>query len=163
MSAAHGNGDGDTLRSFRANNHPASTLHQQSNRLSCALNTGLRSPLTHPLRNALANFRTCIPECICFANVTCTQAPTTFQGEFRGCGVGCCACVAVATVLLCSGACPWKMPLTERRVLPLPVVKRCNPFWALPSNGGNFFAAKKIAARRQPASPVSIAGLGVEG
>ena len=67
--------------------------------------------MTHPLRNALANYLTCIPECICFANVTCTQAPTTFQGELRGCGVGCCACVAVATVLLCSGACPWRNAL----------------------------------------------------
>ena len=54
-------------------------------------------------------------------------------------------------------------PLTERRVLPLPVVKGCNPGGVLPSNGGNFLAAKIIAARRQPASPVPIAGLGVEG
>ena len=37
-----------------------------------------------------------------------------------------------------------KMPLTERRVLPLPVVKRCNPSWVLRQTAVTFLQQRKL-------------------
>ena len=47
MSTAHGIGDGDMLRGFRANNCPASTFHQQSNCITLTLRCGPAKP-AHP-------------------------------------------------------------------------------------------------------------------
>ena len=130
--------------------------------LSCALNTGLHFPRDPPAEECSyeKSYVHSLEHLLCKRHVH--AGPDNLSGLVLWLWSWIGACVAAATELLCSGACR-ETSLTKRRVLPLPAVKGCDPFWALPLNGGSFFATKSIVARRPPASPDAHYGDGWDG